>query len=422
MTALVGILNKRAAVMAADSAMTVVKNGNVKIYNTATKIFSLSKEHPVGVMIDSSMEFMGTPWDVIFKLYRDRKGGKEYKTLRGYVDGFLDFLRSEDYFSDEDSREDYFISELREFYDTVKDEAIEKYRDEMNECAKNGEPDEDEQRAFDILKETIEEFIESGKDDEPNPEFKNYSIESMRKFTSEAFDSLMQICEEDGLPTDMRDLWERGFYAKLCGRYFPIDTELVFMGYGSDDIYPSLLSMRISGVIDRRLRYYIDEEGAEAITNSNSASICPFAQTDVMMSLMKGMSNQMYRHVDDCKVSAILGTKQKMMDVMKEAGATEKMLQTVDDIDLTEVADNFDKSLNDFIHDKYVDGIFDAVDSFSIEEMANMAESLISVTNLQRHISSTEESVGGPVDVAVITRSEGFVWVKHKEWFNAAKG
>lgn len=422
MTALVGILNKRAAVMAADSAMTVVKNGNVKIYNTATKIFSLSKEHPVGVMIDSSMEFMGTPWDVIFKLYRDRKGGKEYKTLRGYVDGFLDFLRSEDYFSDEDSREDYFISELREFYDAAKDDAIEKYQNEMNERGEEGNPDEDGQRLPEIMKEILETFITNCKGAEMNPEFKGYTIESMRKFTSEMFDDLMEICEEDGLPTDMRDLWERGFYAKLCHHCFPIYTELVFTGYGSDDIYPSLLSMKISGVIDRRLRYYIDEEGAAIITNQNSSSICPFAQTDVMMSLMKGISSQMRSHVYDCKISAIQETKQKMMDAMKEAGATEKMLRKVDNIDLTEVADNFDNSLNDFIHDNYVAGIFDAVDSFSIEEMANMAESLISVTNLQRHISSTEESVGGPVDVAVITRSEGFVWVKHKEWFNAAKG
>ena len=62
------------------------------------------------------------------------------------------------------------------------------------------------------------------------------------------------------------------------------------------------------------------------------------------------------------------------------------------------------------------DRIVDAVNYFNIEDMVNMAESLVSVTNLQRHISSSEESVGGPIDVAVITRSEGFIWVKHKHW------
>ena len=45
-----------------------------------------------------------------------------------------------------------------------------------------------------------------------------------------------------------------------------------------------------------------------------------------------------------------------------------------------------------------------------------MAESLISITSLQRHITASEESVGGPVDVAVITKEDGFVWVKHHDW------
>ena len=102
---------------------------------------------------------------------------------------------------------------------------------------------------------------------------------------------------------------------------------------------------------------------------------------------------------------------------MKEAGASEELLKQMEEIDLTEIQKHQKEKLESFIRDEYVEGLFDAVDSFSIDEMTNMAESLISVTNLQRHITSSDESVGGPIDVAVITRSEGFIWVKHKEWF-----
>ena len=48
-----------------------------------------------------------------------------------------------------------------------------------------------------------------------------------------------------------------------------------------------------------------------------------------------------------------------------------------------------------------------------------MAENLVSITNLQRHFTSDEETVGGPVDVAIITRNEGFVWIKRKLWFSS---
>jgi hypothetical protein len=76
----------------------------------------------------------------------------------------------------------------------------------------------------------------------------------------------------------------------------------------------------------------------------------------------------------------------------------------------------FQDSLVDYERNNFIDGILDAVDSFNMSDVANMAESLVSLTYLQRHISSSEESVGGPVDVAVITKVNGFQWVKHKIW------
>ena len=86
-------------------------------------------------------------------------------------------------------------------------------------------------------------------------------------------------------------------------------------------------------------------------------------------------------------------------------------------MDFSDVSDGFHSEMMDYLGDTFVDGIINAVASFNIEDMVKMAESLISITNLQRHFSSSEESVGGPVDVAVITKSEGFVWVNHKQWF-----
>ena len=177
------------------------------------------------------------------------------------------------------------------------------------------------------------------------------------------------------------------------------------------------MKVTISGVFDRRLRYFIDEENLEIINKNNSASICPFAQTDVMISLMKGVSPYLYNHVYRSNSSALEEVRQKMIEAACESGATDKLLRKMDEVNLSEIEDNFDETVNKFIRSEYIDGIVDAVDSFNIEEMANMAKSPISVTTLQRHISSEEESVGGPIDVAVLTRSEGFVWVKHKEWY-----
>ena len=54
----------------------------------------------------------------------------------------------------------------------------------------------------------------------------------------------------------------------------------------------------------------------------------------------------------------------------------------------------------------------------SKEDLAEMAESLIYLTYLKRRISSEEESVGGPIDVAIISKGDGFIWKKRKHYFN----
>ena len=59
-----------------------------------------------------------------------------------------------------------------------------------------------------------------------------------------------------------------------------------------------------------------------------------------------------------------------------------------------------------------------SVASLSKEDLAELAESLIYLTYLKRRMSGSEESVGGPIDVAIITKGDGFIWIKRKHYFD----
>ena len=50
--------------------------------------------------------------------------------------------------------------------------------------------------------------------------------------------------------------------------------------------------------------------------------------------------------------------------------------------------------------------------------MADLAETLIMLESLKEKVTKPTESVGGPIDVAVITKSEGFIWIKRKHYFD----
>src|SRR5207302_10014569 len=65
---------------------------------------------------------------------------------------------------------------------------------------------------------------------------------------------------------------------------------------------------------------------------------------------------------------------------------------------------------------QYRQPLMTAVDALPRHDLARMAEALVSLTALRARVSAREkETVAGPVDVAVISKGEGFVWIRRKD-------
>ena len=54
----------------------------------------------------------------------------------------------------------------------------------------------------------------------------------------------------------------------------------------------------------------------------------------------------------------------------------------------------------------------------SPEELGDLAETLVSAESLKERVTRPTESVSGPVDVAVISKGDGFIWIKRKHYFD----
>ena len=74
MTAIVGVLNKHAVAIAADSAVTI---GGTKIFNSANKIFALSKRAPVAIATYNNANLNNVPWEIVIKEYRKYLGTRK---------------------------------------------------------------------------------------------------------------------------------------------------------------------------------------------------------------------------------------------------------------------------------------------------------------------------------------------------------
>ncbi|VVB55242.1 Uncharacterised protein [uncultured archaeon] len=67
----------------------------------------------------------------------------------------------------------------------------------------------------------------------------------------------------------------------------------------------------------------------------------------------------------------------------------------------------------------YIDPVTSVVAMLPKDELATMAETLVNLTSFALKVKLEPETVGGPVDVAVISKGDGFIWIKRKHYFKA---
>jgi hypothetical protein len=69
---------------------------------------------------------------------------------------------------------------------------------------------------------------------------------------------------------------------------------------------------------------------------------------------------------------------------------------------------------------EHVNPVLQIASTLPKDELAAMAEALVNLTKFRRRITTVPETVGGPIDVAVITKGDGFVWIRRKHYFDPA--
>jgi len=99
-------------------------------------------------------------------------------------------------------------------------------------------------------------------------------------------------------------------------------------------------------------------------------------------------------------------------------GQNGELADDIRSLDISKLTESYFKDVNKIQQTTYINKMLQTVSSLPKEDLAEMAESLIYLTYLKRRITFAEESVGGPVDVALITKGDGFIWMKRKHYFD----
>ncbi|BBI69869.1 hypothetical protein PKHYL_40600 [Psychrobacter sp. KH172YL61] len=195
-------------------------------------------------------------------------------------------------------------------------------------------------------------------------------------------------------------------------------TGLVFVGYGNEQLYPALYSIQTDGVVSGNLRYSVT--GDIVISDEHNCDLVPFAQTDVMNTFIQGINPELYNVVNDSLYKSLASNLDTYNDIIianTEGEVNEELLETLKQDFKESIMVSMQNNIQSVLHNSHIQPTLQALRFLSKEDLAELAESLIYLTFLKRRTTSSLESVGGAIDVAIISKGDGFIWKKRKHYF-----
>ena len=422
-------MNLEAVALAADSAATVYTRGNTKIFGSQNKLFALSTVAPVGILVYGSGAFMSIPWETLIKEYRHRRGTTIFPKLSDYMDDFCRFLR-QDVSSDISAEQQAQHAEtlIRHVYHEISyliNQVLEASRGQIPEHDEANHTSQVTALIDMITSDVVEQYSKRARaadlvDNAPE-DFLDSIRKTIRRRRKTIRDDFFKRRLGRQVVRKLNTIADKAIGAmvgEISFAQFPLNTGIVVAGFGDKDLFPSYSEIHVEGLVLGVLKKQDDRKGTTG--PKIRAEIVSFAQDDMIYQFMQGIAPVYEDYLHGSMISHLSSYTKLLVENLDrysdiEKGALLKEMGAVH----PEIADSFVSQIEEIGRDYHAKDIVDVVAMLPKEDLAEMAEALVSLTSLRMRVSLGEETVGGPTDVALITKGDGLVWIKRKHYFPA---
>jgi hypothetical protein len=404
MTVELVVMNRKAAAVAADSAVTVSLGGTTKIFNTSSKIFAVSRCVPIAGLIYDGINVNGVPWETVLKEFRHVHGNVQDATVEHLGQRMWSYLAETPLLKggEEIHVRAEVYTELRRIL------AMAGVQQPVAAAIEEG--------ALAAAVVAREQYWDSATALPGAPS----AGDVLARHGAYVADEMRRAFRGHD-PTD--DLVQRILRLLVVSlERWPDDHEpaahtgLVVCGFGVEEEFPALRSWRISGVVCGALRAKADVD--VAITHLMPAHVEAFAQPADVRAFLTGIQPQL-RSLVERQLQHFLQTYARLLvDAAGAALTPAERDALVGQYAHDSLAGPLLVQLDRFSQEQFQQPIFEMTAALPKEELALMAEALVNLTSLRKRVTAEADTVGGPVDVALITRGDGLVWIKRKSYFD----
>ncbi|MRI57211.1 hypothetical protein D8770_25185 [Methylobacterium sp. DB1607] len=352
-------------------------------------------------MFYGSTTIGGVPWESVIKEFRRALGRKSFPELKDYAEAFLRFLTSCGFLFPEASQRDIFAYNAWEALARLFE------IQERPTAASVG-------RALDAEIERLQKIepIEGMDAD--------FGAKLLDVYDAEIRDAMERIAVLGAEPSaaiqdKVRTLVRLRF---TCRESLPRSSGIVIAGFGSSEVFPSVLEFSVDAVVGGRVRWWCTS--AHAIDERRKGIVVPFANKDVIDIIIHGIHPKVELLFLESSARLLLSIPEVIISQIAEIGPEAKDGYLKAASEAVKVA--FKELAVEILEQRRRDieePIVKTIENLPPTELVTLAEVLLSVSQIYQRVTPDVETVAGPIDVAIISKYEGFIWVKRKQYIDA---
>jgi hypothetical protein len=369
------------------------------------------------------MDCIGVPWEILVKDFRDSEGLRSRATVKEWAQDFLQYVEGHSLMATKEAAQyvdDLILSEIQDLQLAVVSFVREQIFESAADNRKVKLPDPDvlidgylEIRLQEVMSSPvadslagipIEEVIKGygGRVDElckPRFEGRELSVSEAQKFKSIVANALLRTISS------------------------PVIAGVVVAGYGASEMFPAVHSVEVGGRVLGRMK--VTARDSVSIASSlDGGQVTSFAQTDVIQRLLGGADPRFVDKTADYIQNAVLKVAKAIEEKTRPRRSSRTQIkqrrEMVEDL-ANVIREEYETDTTKSLREEFSREFDRMIAMMPKQELIELAEALVSITAVERKATSDEGTVGGPIDVAFITRHEGFVWIKRKHYFEAER-
>jgi hypothetical protein len=410
MTSEIAVMNQRAVALAADSAVTLIDGGTVVVRNEQRKLFNLIDKKPVGLMFFGLADLMGHPWEHLIEHYQKTSQSQGLASIREYgasFTGMLDGLT--EFFPKDRYRDEYrrlvasvfrYVFQLAQFF-----------RDSRESSA----PEISDAALLETAIERIWRDYQFREDGSPRANLscfpKDFGATVAAQY-GEAADELIAYGFAPfglGKPATQK-LKEIAVFCVVKDLFLEDVGGLVFAGFGADERYPVVVTWFVSAIVGGYAKRM--EASADVIDGETRSRIRVFADSEVTNAFIRGIDMNLERRLYGGFRMMMHGLVDQVVGALPgmETGARETIRDRFQRDFVPKYLEAFHRMMAEYQQQAFINPVLRVLEIAARNELAETASQLVSLNIFKKRIMAHRETVGGAVDVAVISRENGFQW------------